>query len=66
MINILIGWYNKLFKKNNKLYEDRIAICNQCDSRQKISKKESICKECGCVLSAKTRVKDEKCMLNKW
>jgi hypothetical protein len=25
-----------------------------------------ICDECGCVLSAKARVKDEKCVLNKW
>lgn len=25
-----------------------------------------ICGECGCVLEAKARVKDEKCKLNKW
>lgn len=64
--NIFIGWFNKLFKKNNELYERRIAICNQCDSKLQLTPKESICKECGCVLSAKCRVKDEKCVLNKW
>jgi hypothetical protein len=25
-----------------------------------------ICNECGCILDAKARVKDEKCELNKW
>lgn len=64
--NIFIGWYNKIFKKNNNLYNQRIVICNQCDSKLQLTKNEAICKECGCVLDAKLRVKDEICLLNKW
>ncbi len=63
--NILIGWYNKLFKHNNELYLKRMEICNNCESKLQLTKKESICKECGCVLSAKCRVEDERCVLNK-
>lgn len=66
IINIFKGWAYKLFHKNNEIYHERIKICNRCSSRLQISKRESICKECGCVLSAKNRVKDEKCILNKW
>lgn len=64
--NIIIGWWNKLFKKNNDIYSERIKICNECPSQIFITKKESICKECGCLLSAKCRVKDEFCDLKKW
>ena len=66
IINIIKGWYFNLFNKHEQLAIKRIAICKQCNSCVKIDMLGDICDECGCVLSAKARVKDEKCVLNKW
>ena len=66
LINIIKGWYFKLFNKHEKLANNRIAVCKKCDSIWHIDTLGDICAECGCVLSAKARVKDEKCELNKW
>ena len=38
----------------------------KCNSRTHIDIVGDICDECGCVLEAKARVKDEQCELNKW
>lgn len=64
--HIIVGWYNWLFKKNNDLAKRRLSICANCESRVLLTKHEAICSECGCLLSAKSRVKDEKCLMNKW
>ena len=64
--NIVKGWYNKIFNKNTELAKKRIAICNKCHSKEHIDIIGDICGVCGCVLSAKARVKDEQCELNKW
>lgn len=66
LINIIKGWYFNLFNKHEQLAIKRISICNHCKSRVTIEMLGDICDECGCVLSAKARVKDEKCVLNKW
>ena len=66
LINIIKGWYFKIFNKNEKLAKKRISICNKCKSKVRIELIGDICDECGCVLEAKARVKDEKCELNKW
>lgn len=64
--NILIGWFNSIFDRNKKLSEERMEICNKCNEKTRITKNIYICGLCGCVLDSKTRVKDEKCELNKW
>lgn len=64
--NIIKGWYYKIFNKHEELAIKRISICNACKSKKYVEKLGDICAECGCVLSAKTRVKDEHCILNKW
>ena len=66
LINIIKGWYYRLFNKNEQLARKRIAICNKCKSKVHIDIIGDICDECGCILEAKARVKDEKCELNKW
>ena len=65
LINIVKGWYFRLFNKNEQLARKRIAICNKCKSKRHIDMIGDICDECGCVLEAKARVKDEYCELNK-
>ena len=66
IINIIKGWYFNLFNKHEQLAIKRIAICKQCKSCVQVDMVGDICDECGCVLSAKARVRDEKCVLNKW
>lgn len=66
LINIIKGWYYKIFNKNDKLAKKRIAICKRCNSCVHIDIIGDICDECGCVLEAKARVLDEQCKLNKW
>lgn len=66
LINIIKGWYFYIFNKNEQLAKKRITICKKCHSRTHIDRVGDICDECGCVLEAKARVKDEQCELNKW
>lgn len=66
LIHIIKGWYYYIFNKNEQLARKRIAICKKCKSCMRIARIGDICAECGCVLEAKARVKDEQCELNKW
>ena len=63
--NIICGTYYNIFKRNNVLAEQRMKICNDCPYKWVLNKTTSVCKQCGCILESKTRVKDEKCLINK-
>lgn len=65
MVNIVIGWYYKIFKKKNNLANYRLKICSKCPNKTHTPLGDA-CKECGCILDAKTRVLDEVCDMNKW
>lgn len=41
----------------------RYAICEKCPQFNKITK---TCKECGCFMAAKTKLKLASCPLGKW
>jgi len=41
----------------------RIEICLKCDSLEPKFRK---CRECGCYMDLKTRLKNSKCLLGKW
>ena len=41
----------------------RIRICYRCDSFDIVTEK---CKECGCFMRYKTKLKTAKCPLKKW
>ena len=64
--NIFLGTWWNITKQKNDLAKQRLDICNNCDLKLRITKNEYICSSCGCLLSSKTRVKDEHCDLNKW
>lgn len=66
MVNIVVGTYNNIFNKNNKVARERLKICSKCSEKKYIWKLGYICKQCGCILESKTRVNNEKCPLNKW
>lgn len=63
--NIIKGWWNWLFNKEKDLYKSRMEVCNKCEHNITLQDIK-ICNQCGCVLAAKTRVKDEKCIIGKW
>ena len=41
----------------------RMEICNECPKLIKLTKQ---CKECGCIMSVKTKLKFAACPLEKW
>ena len=41
----------------------RYDICLSCDRLIKLTKQ---CKECGCIMVAKTKLENATCPLNKW
>ena len=64
--NIILGWYYKYKGINYELMKTRMEICNTCEYKIRLTKNVEICDRCGCVLSAKTRVIKESCLLKKW
>ena len=57
-----------LFNKNigrveQKIQETRFAICLQCPELIKIT---SQCRQCGCIMKAKTKLPNAKCPIGKW
>lgn len=66
LLHILKGNYNRVFKKEQWLFDTRYRICSSCENRESVKPIGEICGICGCPLQSKLRVKDEKCDLNKW
>lgn len=66
MKDIVNGHLKELLKQNNELYEERIAICKQCDKYNIDKVLGARCNECGCRLRAKARIPEATCPLNKW
>lgn len=48
---------------SDKIYKDRITICENCD---RFDKERTLCKECGCYLPIKARWAEQKCPIDKW
>lgn len=46
-----------------EIAEERLSICNGCD---KLIKATKTCKECGCFMSAKTKLPNAECPIGKW
>lgn len=42
---------------------ERLEICKACPA---FVAKRNQCRECGCIMTAKTRLKGAKCPLGKW
>ena len=43
--------------------EERLNICLSCDRFMKVTR---TCKECGCLMDAKTKLENAFCPLGKW
>lgn len=48
---------------DTKTASDRMAICEACPRLLKATKQ---CKECGCFMVLKTKLKEASCPLGKW
>ena len=59
--NILSGFVFKLKDEHRLLRNTRMKICINCEDRD-----GKFCGICGCLLDAKTRVKDEECPKDLW
>jgi len=46
-----------------EISKQRLSICLDCDSLIKVTTQ---CKECGCFMKLKTRLKHARCPLEKW
>ncbi len=67
-IEILKGVGNSLVKTRviEQIAAERLAICNECPSKNNGCKLKDCCGECGCHLAYKTRSIKSSCPLNKW
>lgn len=45
------------------IFENRMSICENCPNLIKLSKQ---CKECGCFMVLKTKLKESSCPIGKW
>jgi hypothetical protein len=50
-------------KAETAVSESRMSVCTDCDRFISLTKQ---CKECGCVMPLKTKLKNATCPLNKW
>lgn len=48
---------------DEKLHKARLTICSECE---RFFKPTKTCKECGCFMIVKTRLKNASCPLLKW
>tara|TARA_R100000008_G_scaffold26150_1_gene14237 strand:- start:21378 stop:21617 length:240 start_codon:yes stop_codon:yes gene_type:complete len=48
---------------SEKVYEDRMMICNSCEL---LNKEKGACMACGCAVEYKGRMETESCPKKKW
>jgi len=48
---------------SEEVVDTRYSICKQCPEFIKLTTQ---CKKCGCVMKAKTKLKDAECPIGKW
>ncbi len=50
-------------RATDDLAKNRLTICEECDRLTKVTKQ---CKECGCIMPLKVKLKKATCPLSKW
>ena len=54
---------NEDLKADEEIAKSRMDICEQCPRLLKTTKQ---CKECGCFMALKTKLKNAACPIGKW
>lgn len=74
LIQIIEGWWKKIFKMNDALANERLKFCNKCSfnvdgicSSKRCTKiyDKTIC-GCGCYIDAKVRNNSSECPKGLW
>lgn len=60
-LNFIKGYLYYFLGINKQLREERMDMCNNCQSNKK-----GRCMSCGCFLNAKTSIKSQHCPKNLW
>lgn len=50
-------------KVDDSISDERMSVCKECPELLSISKQ---CKQCGCFMSVKVKLKEATCPLGKW
>ena len=53
----------KIGRVENPVFIERFEICKSCPEFIKLTTQ---CKQCGCIMSAKTKLPNAECPLGKW
>ncbi len=53
----------KIGRVENQVFIERFEICKSCPEFIKLTTQ---CKQCGCIMSAKTKLPNAECPLGKW
>jgi len=53
----------KIGRVDNGVFVERFEICKSCPEFIKLTTQ---CKQCGCIMSAKTKLPNAECPLGKW
>lgn len=53
----------KYERSDDELFNKRMDLCLQCEKLINLTKQ---CKECGCIMPMKTKLKDASCPIGKW
>lgn len=69
----VVNWIKRVIKGNwrnligyeTKESKRRYEICKTCEHNIRFSGVR-LCELCGCPLKSKTKVEEEKCLINKW
>ncbi len=63
------GLANYLLRRQNRISEMRMIICNACEhisTKHETSRPDVHCMKCNCTLATKTRSLDSECPIGKW
>ena len=65
LYNIIVGNWRNLTGYTSDETKRRRQICKSCEHNMKFGCTR-VCDCCGCIISSKTAVESEKCLMNKW
>lgn len=68
IIEIIVAWFNVLFKRKQVIAKERMKVCDSCPNKTtvNIGKDIDVCGMCMCPLLGKTHSPINSCDAKKW
>ena len=66
LAHIIEGNFKRIFKIETPFEKEKQEICHCCIYEKYQKGYGLYCELCGCLIKAKTKVKDEHCVIEKW